>query len=67
MGDNYIHFTSTNINTYLVGCGLCALCFLVVEVLVRRGGGSAPNSKKKIKKKSNGIFKSIISIGTGTV
>ena len=27
--------------------GLCALCFLVVEVIVRRGGGSAPNSKNK--------------------
>ena len=31
----------------LVGCGLCALCFLVVEVIVRRGGGSASNSKNK--------------------
>ena len=40
-------FAATVWYQVLVGCGLCALCFLVVEVIVRRGGGSASNSKNK--------------------
>ena len=33
---------------YLLVCGLCALCFLVVSIPVRVGGGSALNSRNKV-------------------
>ena len=37
----------------LVGCGLCALCFLVVEVIVRRGG--VLRRTRKIKELQSGV------------